>query len=109
MEGAHRLHQNGVLQCGKVPYRFTGGFWSMRRILTFGRGLGSVSRSVRRYKQYKHKGFEHLSPSFETHQRKRKKEGLNLIFGAVRPGCTGSSLTGNERFRAVSERVQLQK
>jgi hypothetical protein len=106
MHGAKCLHRYGVSACGKVPYRVTGGFWPVRRLHRLGTGCGSATRPVR---PYKHKGFEFLSPSIETHQRKRKKEGLNVIFGAVRPGCTGSSLTGNERFREVSERVQLQK
>jgi hypothetical protein len=102
MEGAHGLLEYCVSLCGKVPYRIAAGFWSVRRFHPKGTGPGTGPRSAGRYK---HKGFELLSPSIEVHLRKRKKEGLNLIFGAVRPGCTGSPLTENECFRAVSERV----
>jgi hypothetical protein len=106
MSGAQGLQPCCVLACGKVPYRFRDGFPPVRRFQPLGTGPGKGYLPAR---PYKHKSFEFPRPSIEACLRKRKKEGLNLIFGAVRPGCTGSPLTENESFRAVSERVQSKK
>jgi hypothetical protein len=106
MCGAEVSQQRRVTVCGKVPYRLTGGFRPVRRSLSL--EIGSTAND-RPAGPYKYKGFELSSPSTEAGPRKRKKEGLRFIFGSVRLGCTGSPLTGNECFRAVSERVRLQK
>ncbi len=105
MNGAQGLQQCCVV-CGKVPYRLTAGFRSVTRSQFMGTGVGTGSRPT---SQRNDNGFEPSGPSIEAGLRKRKKEGLNLMFGDVRPGCTGSPLAENERFRAVSERVQLQQ
>jgi hypothetical protein len=92
--------------CGKVPYRLTRGFRPVRRF----QPLEVDSNGGDRLKgPYKHKSFEFLRPSIEAGLRKRKKEGFDLIFGFVQSGCTGSPRGGDECFRGVSERVQLQK
>jgi hypothetical protein len=90
MHGAEGLQQCCVSECGKVPYRLVGAF---RPVRPFGPGVDYGPA-----RPYKHKGLELQNSSTEAHSRKRKKEGLNLIFGFVRPGCTGAPLTGNERF-----------
>jgi len=107
MHGAAGLQQRYVfLVCGKVPYRLSGGFRPVKHIPALGTGAGLGHPSAC---PYKYKGFELSRPAIEAHLRKRKREGLTSIFGSVRSGCTGLPLTESGRFRAVSERVQLQK
>ncbi len=111
MCGAADLRQRDALSvCGKVPYRLSDGFRPVRRFRDLGAGPGLGQEPVCPSKHpYNYKGFELLRPANDAHQRKRKREGLSFIFGSARSGCTGSPLTERERFRPVSERVQLPK
>jgi hypothetical protein len=106
MLGALVRKRRIIQACGKVPYRVCAGFWPVNRLRNFPDRSDPGSMVIGRYND---KGAVLADARTEVPARKRKKEGLNILVGVLRSGCTGSSATGYEANCPVSERVQLQQ
>ncbi len=92
MSGAEGLQRRHNLVCGKVPYRYSGGLPPVKHSRYLPGRPGPVRLSMR---LYNNKSFEPPRDSIEAGLRKRKKEGLNLMVGSVRPGYANSASAAN--------------
>jgi hypothetical protein len=106
MHGKAGVKQQYIHVCGKVPYRILAGFWPVNR---FRNSPGRPGTGLQQESTCNNKGFAPELGCAGAHLKKRKKEGLNLLVGSLRSGCTGSLSAGHEGFRPVCERVQLQQ
>jgi hypothetical protein len=95
MHGAQGLQQRHLAVCGKVPYRLSGGFRPVRHLHPLMLGPGADYPPVGPYKQ---KSLERADALIEAGLRKRKREGLSLIFASARPVAPARQRAGSSVF-----------